>query len=158
MPTESTPAWDQEGTLTEARRQVRERVVDQAARRGVAPHWLTGADPAAEIHLIDGLGAKAVVGSDLSLWRWPTAALEALSRQLRDRRGLLVFIEPTAGVGWRRAFQLTGRRYRLDIPAELRASGFSVTTQMRLRHGPIGTYVRGEAQHFQHSPRPISSR
>lgn len=83
------------------------------------------------------------------LWQWPEASVRSLSELLCRRRGLLVFIEPTAGVGLRRALQLPVRRYRRDLPAELRANGLSVTTQVRLRHGLIGTYVRGEARHFR---------
>lgn len=143
------PAWDQEGTLAEAIAQVRVRVDCHVADRGAAgPLWLSDRDPAADLEAIAGLGTGVVAASDLKLWRWPVTSLRRLSDLLRDVDGLLVFVEPTAGMGWRRALQLAGRRYRRDIPAELRAAGFVVTTQVRLGHGAIGTYVRGEARHF----------
>lgn len=144
-----TPAWDQEGTLAQARAQVRHRVEAQAAGRGDATIiWLGAGGPAADTDAISGSGTGVVVASDLRLWRWPEASLPRLSAVLRERDGLLVFIEPTAGLGWRRALQLAGKRYRRDLPAELRAAGFTVTTQVRLWNGPYGTYVRGEARHF----------
>lgn len=142
------PAWDQEGTLAQARAQVRARAEAQAADRGVAVLWLRGRAPASDLEAVAGAEVGVVVGSDLSLWRWPPASLRRLSEVLRERDGLLVFAEPTAGWGWRRPVQLVGRRYRRDIPAELRAARLSVTTQVRLRHGFIGTYVRGEARHY----------
>ncbi len=145
----STPPWDQEGTFTEARAQVRSRVAAQADGRGdVTVVWLRGVDAAGELEEISRAGVGVVVGSDLSLWRSPQAFLRPLSDILRELEGLLVFIEPTAGLGWRRAVQLLGRRFRRDIPAELRAAGFIVTTQVRLWDGLHGTYVRGEARHF----------
>lgn len=147
-----TPAWDQEGTLAQATAQIRERVEEQATARATDVHWVVSTNPATDMAAIDGLGSGLVVGSEMVLWRWPSAALAELSALLRDRGGLLVFIEPTAGLGWRRAMQLLGRKYHRDVPAELRAAGFSVTTQVRLRHGFIGTYVRGEARHFPRQP------
>lgn len=144
----STPSWDQETTLGGARDQVRRRVEEQAARRNVAARWIGGVDPAAELDTIRGLGRGVVVGSEMALWRWSPDALARLCELVRELDGLLVFIEPTAGLGWRRLLQLPGRRYRRDIPAELRAAGFIVTTQVRLRHGGYGTYVRGEARHI----------
>lgn len=143
------PDWDEEGTLVQARAQVRARVEAQVADRGGAPvRWVSAADPAADLEAVAGGGDGIVVGSDLSLWRWPPHSLRRLSDLLRERHGLLVFVEPTAGFGWRRPIQLLGRRYRRDIPAELRATGLVVTTQVRLWNGPYGTYVRGEARHF----------
>ncbi len=148
MDSTAPPAWDQEGTLAQARAQVRARAEAQAADRGVTVLWLRHRGPTSDLEAIAGGQAGLVVGSDLSLWRWPPASLKRLCSVLRERNGLLVFAEPTAGWGWRRPLQLMGRRYRRDIPAELRAAGLSVTTQVRLRHGFIGTYVRGEARHF----------
>lgn len=153
METITPPAWDQEGTLAEARAQVRSRVEfhlsnPHADRPDATYFWLSGGTPASDLDAVAGSRTGVVVGSDLSLWRWPATSLRRLSDLLRERNGLLVFVEPTAGLGWRRALQLAGRRYRRDIPAELRAAGLSVTTQVRLRHGLIGTYVRGEARHF----------
>lgn len=143
------PAWDQEGTLAEARAQVRVRVEFHVADRGAAaPLWLSDRRSAADLEAIAAIGTGVVVASDLKLWRWPTTSVRRLSDLLRQRSGLLVFIEPTAGLGWRRALQLAGRRYRRDMPAELRDAGFVVTTQVRLWNGPYGTYVRGEARHF----------
>lgn len=143
------PGWDREGTLAQARAQVRRRVDDHALdRRAATVIWLQAGSPTGDLELVANGGTGVVVGSDSSLWRWSAASLRRMSDLLRERDGLLVFVEPTAGLGWRRLLQLTGTRYRRDIPAELRAAGFSVTTQVRLRHGLIGTYVRGEARHF----------
>lgn len=153
MATAATPAWDQETTLSGARDQVGRRVEEQAAERTVEAHWIGVVDPVAELEAIRRLGRGAVVGSEMALWRWPTVALTHLSDLVRELDGVIVFIEPTAGLGWRRLIQLLGRRYRRDIPAELRAAGFIVTTQVRLRNGGYGTYVRGEAQHFASSAR-----
>ncbi|MDH3299897.1 MAG: hypothetical protein OES24_05260 [Acidimicrobiia bacterium] len=110
--------------------------------------WLQARNPTADLESVAGAEAGIVVGSDLKLWCWPAGSLRRLSDVLRERDGLLVLAEPTADWGWRRPLQVFGRRYRRDIPAELRTVGFSVTTQVRLRHGVIGTYVRGEARHF----------
>lgn len=149
MDSMAPPSWYQEGTLAQARAQVRARAAAQAADRGgVNVIWLRAPNPIADLESVAGGEAGIVVGSDLKLWRWSPASLRRLSGALRERDGLLVFAEPTADWGWRRPLQLLGRRYRRDIPAELRAVGFSVTTQVRLRHGVIGTYVRGEARHF----------
>lgn len=147
--TAPTPPWDQEGTLAQARAQVRARAELQAADRGAATViWLQAESAASDLGAVAASGTGSVVGADLSLWRWPSTSLRQLSDLLRERNGLLVFIEPTAGFGWRGAIQLIGRRYRRDVPAELRAAGFIVTTQVRLCHGLYGTYVRGEARHF----------
>jgi len=148
MADDVTPPWDQETTLERARDQVVRRVDEQATSRGVDRHWLSGDDLTVQLAAIERLGGGAVVGSDMVLWRWSPAALNQLSAQLRRRDGLLVYLEPTAGLGLRRAMQLLGRRYRQDVPAALRGAGLIVTTQVRLRHGVIGTFVRGEARHF----------
>jgi hypothetical protein len=148
MAADVTPPWDQETTLERARDQVVRRVDEQATTRGVGHHWLSGADLTVELAAIERLGSGAVVGSDMVLWSWSPTALNQLSAQLRRQDGLLVYLEPTAGLGLRRAMQLLGRRYRQDVPAALRSAGLIVTTQVRLRHGVIGTFVRGEARHF----------
>ena len=132
-----------------ARAQVRHRAAQHATARGVDAHWLDGGPAEEALRAVEGLGQKIVIGSDLVLWMWRERDLRRLSDLLRYRRGLLVFIEPTAGLGLRRPAQLVGKRYRRDLPAELRSAGFSVTTQVRLHHGLLGTYVRGEAQHFE---------
>ncbi len=97
---------------------------------------------------IEEAGSGVVVGTDFRLWRWPAPMLVRLSEQIRLQDGLLVFIEPTAGLGLRRLGQLLFRCYRRDLPADLRAAGLIVTTQVRLRDGIVGTFVRGEARHF----------
>lgn len=148
MAADVTPPWDQETTLERARDQVIRRVDEQATTRGVDRHWLSGADPIVELAAMERLGSGAVVGSDMVLWNWSPTALNQLSAQLRRQAGLLVYLEPTAGLGLRRAIQLLGRRYRQDVPSALRSAGLIVTTQVRLRHGVIGTFVRGEARHF----------
>jgi len=152
MTDDFTPPWDQETTLERARSQIRVRVDERAAIGGRPTLWLAGYDVTSTLAAIERLGADPVIGSEMALWRWPTTGLTRLSELLRRRHGLLVFLEPTAGLGLRRAMQLPVRRFRRDVPAELRSAGFSVTTQVRLRHGLVGNYVRGEARHFELSP------
>ena len=120
--------------------------------------WLAANEnPQTQVNRIAGMGPKPVVGSDMVVWTWPPAALADLSAVVEEAGGILVFLEPTAGLGLRRAAQIAagrlfrrtrGHDYRRDIPAELRAAGFVVTTQVRLRHRVVGDYVRGEARHF----------
>lgn len=148
MADDVTPPWDQEAAVDQARRQVVSRVGEQASGRGVEPYWLRGTDVDGELAAIERLGGGVVVGSEMTLWRWPSGALTRLSAQLRIQDGVLIFLEPTAGLGLRRAAQLLRRRYRRDIPADLRSAGFIVTTQIRMHHGVVADYVRGEARHF----------
>ena len=156
----AVPAWDREGDLEQARAQVSERVTLHDAEDWGDQFWLVADEnPQTQINKIAGMGPKPVVGSDMVLWTWPPAALADLSAAVEEAGGIVVFLEPTAGLGLRRAAQIAAgglfRRtrahdYRRDIPAELRAAGFIVTTQVRLRNRVVGDYVRGEARHFSH--------
>jgi hypothetical protein len=158
----AVPAWDREGDLGQARAQVSGRVTlhTEAAETWGDQFWVAADEtPQTQINKIAAMGPKPVVGSDMVLWTWPPAELAGLSTALEETGGILVFLEPTAGLGLRRAAQLAagrllrrtrGHDYRRDIPAELRAAGFIVTTQVRLRHRLVGDYVRGEARHFSH--------
>lgn len=159
--------WDQEGDLVEARQQVRAQAATRAGGQN-SPRLvrLSSGDPrrglaAIEAHDAGGGSADGpagpVVVADTVLWDWSDADLRRLSDLLRARKGLLVFIEPTAGLAARRIAQRLGRRrlrrrlghdFERDVPAELRSAGFIVTTQVRLQHGRVGDYVRGEARHF----------
>jgi len=152
------PGWDREGDLDQARAQIGCRVADLGAAPGHSL-WLAPADrPDHQLARITESGTSPVVGSDCALWTWSAADLDRLSRLLQERNGVLVFLEPTAGLGLRRAGQRLGRpwferrlghHFERDVPAELRAAGFIVTTQVRFRHGLVGDYVRGEARHFR---------
>jgi hypothetical protein len=153
----SVPAWDREAELDLSRAQVRRRVATHAAdERPVL--WLTaGGSVDEQLAAVANQGRRPVVGSDLVLWAWPPSDLRRLSAAVEATEGIVVFVEPTAGLGVRRALQRAGRRwfrrrlghdFESDVPAALRAAGFIVTTQVRLRHGPVADYVRGEARHF----------
>ncbi len=107
------------------------------------------------------------VVADCVLWSWPSAYLAQLARILeaseRDGWQRLLFLEPTAGLGWRDRIQRRnagfwhrryGHDFRRDIPAELRSHGLTVTTTVRFREGPVRHYVVGEARHYGHMGRP----
>ena len=151
-------AWDREGSLDEARAQVRVRIEEKAAvGRNVL--WLDAdTSPGQQLAHVAELGPQPLIGSDTALGQWSPAQLGKLSDLLKQADGDLVFIEPTAGLGLRRVVQLAagpafqrlrGHDYRRDVPAELRSVGFIVTTQVRLRDRFVGDYVRGEARHFE---------
>ena len=152
------PAWDRETDLAGARAQIRVRVGTHDQELWLQPDI----DPARQLAGVAELGDGAVLGADMVLWTWNTAELAQLSTAVASIAGTLVFLEPTAGLGIRRMTQRIGRRwfrrarghhYERDVPAELRAAGFIVTTQVRLRERFVGDYVRGEARHF---PQPAN--
>lgn len=100
----------------------------------------------------------ACVVADLVLWRWNSSDLDALAESLRPDT-VLVFVEPTADLGWRRVVHriarplfrvVLGHHFEADVPAALRAAGLVVTTTDRFGSGPlrIHSYVWGEARHF----------
>ena len=150
--------------MVQARLQVEAQVAMRGEQRSVAqPIWLTAdaeAGLAALSLVVDAaaeLAPGCVVGSRMVLWQWSNDELQRLSDLLARADGLLVFIEPTAGLPARHFAQrlarrwLTDRRgynYGRDIPADLRSTGLVVTTQVRLRDRILGDYVRGEARHF----------
>jgi hypothetical protein len=103
-------------------------------------------------------GATVVV-ADTVLWRAGRAQLRALARAL-GRDQVLVFLEPTAEVGWRRLAhrlgrpvldRLVGHRFGADVPAALRAAGLEVTELTRFGLGPgeLLSYAIGRAEHIR---------
>jgi hypothetical protein len=105
-------------------------------------------------------GAEVVI-ADLVLWRWDEASVRSLAKQLPPG-ALLVFVEPTADLGWRRGVHRMTKNlwwaalrhnFESDVPARLRAAGLLVTTTDRFSVGPAGikSYVWGIAEHMQPS-------
>lgn len=99
-----------------------------------------------------------VVIADHVLWRYDQASLQALSKRLTPGM-VLLFLEPTAELGWRRLLHRNTQRltrlllrhnFSSDVPAELREAGLIVTTTIRFNTGPGGwrSYVLGRAEHF----------
>ena len=122
---------------------------------------------ASQRHLITD--RTVVVVADLVLWRWSSAELQALADALSepDLSGpptrSLVFLEPTADLGWRRAVhrigapvwrRTVGHDFEADVPAIIRSTGLVVTTQDRFGLGPseARSYVRGEARQYRNRP------
>lgn len=103
-----------------------------------------------------GVDAGAtVVLADTLLWRTGPAELRALAAALGPDRPLL-FLEPTAEVGWRRLGHRLGRRlwrrvaghhFEVDVPVALRAAGLEVVDLNRFGVGRAGvrSYVLGRA-------------
>ncbi len=102
--------------------------------------------------------ATPCVVADMVLWRLDEVSLRALADRLEPGASL-VFLEPTADIGWRQAlhrllrlpFRLMLRHdFEADVPAALRAAGLVVTTTDRFNLGPGGirSYVWGEAEHI----------
>ncbi|MEM7323689.1 MAG: hypothetical protein AAF531_11445 [Actinomycetota bacterium] len=148
--------------LTDARRRLEELVNRRGEQRGFSPD-----DPEAVVRLrprsVDEqlrslpTGTACVV-ADLALWRAEATSLRALADALHPD-GTLLFIEPTADLGWRSALHRFGRPlwrlrfghdFTADVPALLRAAGLIVTTTDRFGVGFRGlrSYVQGEARHF----------
>ncbi len=149
--------------------------------RAAARQWLAQrlVVPSDDVAVLDSSGTRSLaelepradrvryVVADCVLWSWPSAHLAQLAGMLeaseRNRRLRLLFLEPTAGLGWRDRIQQRNsgfwrRRYGhdfcRDIPAELRSHGLTVTTTLRFREGPVRHYVVGEARHYRHMDRP----
>lgn len=110
----------------------------------------------AQQHLITAT-ADAVM-ADLVLWSWDQDSLQALAERLQPGT-VLLFLEPTAELGWRRVVHRYGRvparlllrhHFEADIPAALREAGLIVTTTVRFGTGPAGwrSYVLGRAEHI----------
>lgn len=142
--------------LADARR----RIEDAAARRG----RVGGAENGTVVRL-QGRWAEdrmwslesdvRCVVADMALWSADVSSLEALADGLAPG-GTLLFLEPTADLGWRSVLHRFGSRlwrlryghhFETDVPAQLRAAGFVVTTTDRFGLGPRGirSYVWGEA-------------
>lgn len=108
---------------------------------------------------LDGITADTVcVVADLALWRADKRSLDALAAALEPDR-VLLFLEPTADLGWRSGLHRSGRLlwrlflrhdFSADVPAQLREAGLVVTTTDRFGVGWRGlrSYVWGEARHF----------
>lgn len=100
-----------------------------------------------------------VVVADGVLWQATGAQLAALSASLR-RGQVLVFLEPTAEIGWRRTVQrvgrplwrrLSGHHFDTDVPEDLRRAGLQVTDLNRFGVGPaeLRSYALGRAEHIR---------
>ena len=105
------------------------------------------------------LAGADVVMADLVLWRWNDASLWSLAERL-PTGALLVFVEPTADLGWRRGVHRMTKNlwwaalrhnFESDVPASLRAAGWLVTTTDRFSVGPAGirSYVWGIAERIE---------
>lgn len=112
----------------------------------------------AETQLSSAWPLVDVVIADLVLWKWDRPALRALSERMKPDT-VLLFLEPTADLGWRRLIHRYGRwaerlllrhNFETDVPAELREAGLMVTTTIRFSTGPAGlrSYVLGRAEHI----------
>lgn len=148
--------------------------------RAAARQWLGQlvAVPSDEVVVLDPSGVRSLVElesasdkvryimSDCALWSWPSGAVarlaEVLERSDPDKPRRLLFLEPTAGLGWRDRIQRLiprfwrrryGHEFGRDIPAELRSHGLTVTTTVRFREGRVRHYVVGEARHYRHMDR-----
>lgn len=148
--------------------------------RAAARQWLGQlvAVPSDEVVVLDPSGTHSLVelGSvsdkvryivaNCVLWSWPSGAVAQLAQVLRasdpDGPQRLLFLEPTAGLGWRDRVQRSnprfwrrryGHEFGRDIPAELRSHGLTVTTTVRFREGPVRHYVVGEARYYRHMDR-----
>lgn len=147
--------------LAAARRRINRLVAGRCRALGFEPSGnavvvLDRGPLAPQLEQIDG--ATVCVTADLVLWRVEQQDLDALADALRPDRTLL-FLEPTADLGWRRFVHRfgrplwrlrTGHHFETDVPAMLRAAGLVVTTTDRFAIGYRGvkTYVWGEARHF----------
>lgn len=98
----------------------------------------------------------AVLVADCVLWRADDAAVDRLVAAV-EARAVLLFLEPTAELGWRRLVQwlatplwlrLVGHHFGSDVPARLRATGLLVTDvdRFELGLGGVRSYVAGRAR------------
>jgi len=128
------------------------------ARVLAAAERLAGAGPIANLgpdQATWSFGDAAVVVADAVLWQADREDLAALAAALGPDR-FLVFLEPTADVGWRQAVNHLGRslwRHRVghdfgtDVPAVLRAAGIEVVDLRRFGVGrrQVRSYAMGRA-------------
>ncbi|MGI9612918.1 MAG: hypothetical protein ACR2QO_08425 [Acidimicrobiales bacterium] len=123
---------------------------------------LTGRPFAAQQHLVTA--ETACVMADMVLWRWDADTLAALADRLGPDAALL-FLEPTADIGWRQAAHRLARPlwrlalrhdFETDVPVSLRTAGLTVSTADRFGLGPAGirSYVWGLAEHITPIERP----
>ncbi len=122
---------------------------------GDRSHGARGSGPPAWPGIDPGAG---VVVADTVLWGAAPADLVALAQALGPERSLL-FLEPTAEVGWRRLVHRLGSRlwrravghhFETDVPAALRAAGLEVVDLRRFGVGRarVRSYVLGRALRF----------
>lgn len=125
----------------------------------------SGTRSLAELEAVAGR-VRAIV-ADTVLWSWSSGQWSQVAEVIR-RSGpnspiRLLFLEPTAGLGWRDRIQRIdpgllrrrhGHDFGRDIPAELRCHGLTVTSAIRFREGPVRHYVVGEARHYEHRDQP----
>ena len=115
-----------------------------------------GPGPALDWPVVD---PGSLVVADAVLWRASTAQLRSLSRAIGPEQ-VLLFLEPTRELGWRRALhraarplwrRLTGHDFERDLPADLRAAGLEVTELTRFGTGPrqVWSYALGRAEHIR---------
>lgn len=148
--------------LDEARRRIKSLAALRTRERGLSPNAEDAVLSLKNGSIVDQLNSVTAetvcVVADMMLWRADQRSIDALADALEPDR-VLLFLEPTADLGWRRAVHRLGRRFwrivlrhdfRADVPARLRDSGLVVTTTDRFGVGWRGvrTYVWGEAQHF----------
>jgi hypothetical protein len=138
--------------LGTARARLRDLATAAAVGGGTVAHLQAGARP-------DIPDRAGVVVADMVLWQAGGADLRALSAWLGPD-GVLVFLEPTAELGWRRLAhrltrglcrRFTGHDFERDLPASLRSAGLEVTELDRFGIGPLGlgSYALGRAEHIR---------
>jgi hypothetical protein len=105
-----------------------------------------------------GLAEAGVVVADSVLWQASEAQLAALAAALGPERSLL-FLEPTADLGWRRLVHRIGRTvwrrvaghdFETDVPVRLRGAGLEVVDVRRfgVGRGQLRSYAIGRAIGF----------
>lgn len=104
---------------------------------------------------IGGGSTAEVVVADTVLWRASATRLAALAAALGPEASLL-FLEPTADLGWRRLVHRLGRPmwrraaghdFETDVPVRLRQAGFAVVDVRRfgVGRGQLRSYAIGRA-------------
>lgn len=128
------------------------------ARVLAAADRLAGSGPIARLGPETGawsFGDASVVVADGLLWRLDPPDLRALAAAVGPDRSLL-FLEPTADVGWRHLVHRLGRplwrrtighHFVADVPARLRAAGLEVVDLRRFGtgRGQVRSYAMGRA-------------
>lgn len=159
---ELAPSLGLPATRAAARQWLGQRVV--VPSDGVVVLGPSGTRSLAELEAV-AERVRAIV-ADSVLWSWSSGQWSQLAGVVR-RSGpsspiRLLFLEPTAGLGWRDRVQRSnprfwrrryGHEFGRDIPAELRSHGLTVTTTVRFREGPVRHYVVGEARYYRHMDR-----
>lgn len=100
---------------------------------------------------------RSVTVFDCVLWRMTARELAEVASSLKADGGVLLFLEPTVDVGWRRLVNrlvpqlgswTVGQRFGTDVPVELRRAGLEVTDLVRFGLGPgeLFSYALGRAE------------